>query len=77
MKKEILFVFIAVLAGCSSLKSTEKVSNSDGEICKLEKTTGSNIATRVCRTVEQIEFEEKLAKEAMKEMTRGSIKNGK
>lgn len=61
--------------GCSSTNNNESTAAADnGKICKMEKTTGSNIATRVCRTPEQIAYDEKIAKEAMKEMTRGSVK---
>lgn len=61
--------------GCSSSNNNANTAIADdGKICKMEKTTGSNIATRVCRTPEQIAYQEKIAKEAMKDMTRGAVK---
>ncbi|MGO2332793.1 MAG: hypothetical protein ACTH59_14450 [Pseudoalteromonas nigrifaciens] len=77
MIKIIPLLLTLTLFGCSSVKNTETASSDDGKICKMEKTTGSNIATRICRTVEQIAYQKKIAKEALKEMTRGSIKSRK
>lgn len=72
--KHLYIVLLVILAsGCTSA-SALKASESDGKICKLEKTTGSNIATRVCRTPEQIAYQEKMSQEAMRGMTRGSVK---
>ena len=54
--KHLCTVLLVILAsGCTSAAAL-KASESDGKICKLEKTTGSNIATRVCRTPEQIAY---------------------
>ena len=72
--KHLCTILLVILAsGCTSAAALN-ASESDGKICKLEKTTGSNIATRVCRTPEQIAYQEKLSREAMREMTRGSVK---
>ena len=73
MKHLYIVLLVILTSGCTSA-SALKASESDGKICKLEKTTGSNIATRVCRTPEQIAYQEKMSQEAMREMTRGSVK---
>ena len=72
--KHLCTVLLVILASVCTSAAALKASESDGKICKLEKTTGSNIATRVCRTPEQIAYQEKLSQEAMREMTRGSVK---
>lgn len=70
----LLIMFL--VSGCTNSNNSSAANSAgdDGKICKLEKTTGSNIATRVCRTKEQIAYQEKISKEAMREMTRGSVK---
>jgi len=73
MKYTAIVILILLASGCTSASGL-KASESDGKICTLEKTTGSNIATRVCRTPEQIAYQEKISQEAMRDMTRGSVK---
>jgi hypothetical protein len=80
--KTIIFLMVAAqfLSACSGKPESSKValaSNEDGKICKYEKTTGSRIGTKICRTPQQIEIEKEKAQDAMKRLTRGQMKSGK
>ncbi|MEJ6497383.1 hypothetical protein [Pseudoalteromonas lipolytica] len=58
------------LSGCAN--SGKEQASIDGLICKMEKPTGSNIATRVCRTPEQIAALEKEGKQGIRDIQRNS-----
>ena len=80
--KTIIFLMVATqfLSACTGKPdSTQKAlaSNEDGKICKYEKTTGSRIGTKICRTQQQIDIEKEKAQDAMKRLTRGQMKSGK
>lgn len=69
---------ILILTGCAGKPPEGKVAaNTSGKICKYEKTTGSNIGTKICRTPEQIEHERTAAKQILKTATRGPVKSGR
>ena len=74
--KRITILTLALgLAGCANSEdSTAQAKADDGMICKMEKPTGSNIATRVCRTPEELEKERELARDSMQSMTRGGVR---
>ncbi|SFC29746.1 hypothetical protein [Pseudoalteromonas denitrificans] len=72
---------LVLMAGCSSTENNEKsnlqASNEqvkkDDRICRIEKSTGSRIGRKVCRTPAQIKEERRIAKE----MIRKSITGGR
>jgi len=68
-------LFTVFITGCANSKTS--ANTNDGLICKMEKPTGSNIATRVCRTPEQIAAQEKKGKKSVHDIQRNStsIKN--
>jgi hypothetical protein len=49
------------------------VAMSADTVCRYEKTTGSKIGTKICRTPAQMEYEKKVAQEAMRKMRTGAI----
>lgn len=77
MKTKITVLAISMtlaLAGCAGNSGKvgpngEKLAN-NGKICKFEKTTGSNIGRKVCRTPEQIEYERQAANELLRDVQR-------
>lgn len=75
--KRITILTLALgLAGCANSESStaQAKAEDDGMVCKMEKPTGSNIATRVCRTPEELERERELARDSMQSMTRGGVR---
>jgi hypothetical protein len=65
-------ITIALISGCAGKPPEGKVAaNTSGKICKYEKTTGSNIGSKVCRTAAQIEHERAAAKRIMQTATAG------
>lgn len=78
MKSKIAIVAIisALTAACAGGDRAQKLAQEEGKICKYEKTTGSHLGTRVCRTPEQIEQEKAAAKELIRTMRRSGPKDG-
>lgn len=81
MKKISLFTLVAIsilLTACAGKEKdgASNVASTQGKICRYEKTTGSNIGTKICRTPAQIEYEKKIAQDAMRSMRSGAVKNG-
>lgn len=70
MKYLVVTLAIILISGCSS--SSQQQASNDGLICKMEKPTGSNIATRVCRTPEQIAALEKEGQKGVRDIQRNS-----
>ncbi len=71
MKFKTIFISIATVAllgACSSQPKDGTTASADTskKICKYEKSTGSNVGKRVCRTAEQIEAERKASQELVK-----------
>lgn len=61
-----------VLSACAGQSGdTKTAQNTNGKICKYEKTTGSHIGTKICRTPAQIKAEQAAARELMENSTRG------
>lgn len=54
----------------------DAIASTEGKVCRYEKSTGSHLGTRVCRTPEQMEHEKEAAKEAMRSMGKGGVVNG-
>ena len=52
-------------------KSDGKIASDSGKVCRYEKTTGSNIGTKICRTPAQMEAERAAAKRALENLQRG------
>lgn len=74
MKKVILIIFVAILAGCNSTDdqqgSTAQNSTTSNTVCRQEKQIGTNMRRTVCRTKAQIEKEKKEAELAQREIRR-------
>lgn len=70
-------ITVALTTACSGTPKdgTTTAANDKGKICKFEKTTGSHIGTKICRTPEQMEREKENAQQALKTLTRGQVKS--
>ncbi len=66
-----VILFAVFITGCVNSQTSSKAN--DGLICKMEKPTGSNIATRVCRTPEQIAAQEKEGKKSVHDIQTNSV----
>jgi len=75
-KIAIISIIAALTTACAGPERAQKIAQEEGKICKFEKTTGSNLGTRICRTPEQIEHEKAAAKELLRTMQRSAPKNG-
>jgi len=75
LKTTLLFagsiVLLSACAGQPKYASKNAAADETGKICRYEKTTGSHIGTKICRTPAQMEAEREAAKQVMKRMTRG------
>lgn len=71
MKFLAVILFVVFIGGCANSQTSAEAN--DGLICKMEKPTGSNIATRVCRTPEQIAAQEKEGKKSVQDIQRNSV----
>lgn len=58
----LLIIFLTACAGNSG-KIAKYKTNNDGDICRYEKSTGTHIRTKICRTPAQIEKERKDARQ--------------
>ena len=61
----------ALIAGCAGKTKTGKnmsAQNSDDKICRVEKTTGTHMKTKICRTKAQAELEKELAQQTMRDL---------
>lgn len=60
---------------CSGAKRNADgdIVTNDGKICRYEKTTGSHIGTKICRTPEQIKVEKEAAKKALRNLNQGQV----
>ena len=72
MKKVLLLSAITIISGCGTTQGNSEVTaNSDSGIkCFNEKTVGSNMRTRVCKTEAQLERERLEAEEYAKDARR-------
>ena len=69
---------ITVLAGCAgnSGKSGKFAKTEEGDkICRFEKTTGSHIGSKVCRTQAQIDAEKEAAQQALRTLNQPRTNN--
>ena len=79
MKKVLLLSAIVVMSGCGTTQENSEVAaNTDSGVkCFNEKTVGSNMRTRVCKTQAQLERErleaEEYAKDARRLGTSGNV----
>ncbi|TRX57234.1 hypothetical protein [Thalassomonas sp. M1454] len=69
-------ILLSACAGKPPGGEGQTASNGTKKICKYEKTTGSNIGRKVCRTPEQIEAEKRQADELMRTTQRSGPKSG-
>jgi len=69
-------ILLSACAGKPTGSDGQTASNNSGKICRYEKTTGSNIGTKICRTPAQAEAERKAAKKAMKTLQTNRPING-
>ncbi|WNC69679.1 hypothetical protein RI845_05905 [Thalassotalea nanhaiensis] len=71
-------ITVSLITACAGTPEggSKTAANQKGKICKYEKTTGSHIGTKICRTPEQIQREKENAQQAMKTLTRGQTKSG-
>ena len=81
MTKVSLFTLISIsvlLTACAGQPKdgATNVASTSGKICRYEKTTGSHLGTKICRTPAQIEHEQKIAQETMRNQGKGGISNG-
>jgi hypothetical protein len=79
MKKATIWTYLlVVMSSCASVQSTDQVTKDKESdlICKYEKTVGSNMKRKVCRTPEQMALQRDTAREAMTRMQTGSEVNG-
>ncbi|MBT0584861.1 hypothetical protein [Alteromonas oceanisediminis] len=86
MKYIFLVVGLLALAGCNSTDTASSSSSSeqnvaaidkdDGVICKMERRTGSNMMTRVCRTAEERAAQEEAGREGLRRLQRGGVTSG-
>lgn len=63
-------VSLAVTACAGTPAGGKTASSEKGKICTYEKTTGSKIGHRICRTPAQVEAEKVAAQKAMKTLNR-------
>lgn len=82
MKYLIILAAVFALGACNSTSSASKdsvesneqtvaaVNDNDGVVCKMEKRTGSNMMTRVCRTAEERAAQAEAGREGMLRLQR-------
>lgn len=75
MKNYLLITSLILLTACAGQSSTKIASDDSGKICRYEKTTGSHIGTKICRTPQQMKAEKEAAQQAMKTLVRGDPKS--
>ncbi|SHI02308.1 hypothetical protein [Ferrimonas marina] len=75
MKAMLVVLGVVLMAGCASTEESAagaQANNQDDDlICRQERTTGSNIRKRRCRTKAQIEQENELAKDQVNTILSG------
>jgi len=69
-------LFISACTGKPPMTSGQVASSEEGKICSYEKTTGTRIGARVCRTPQQVEIQKEAAQAAIKHLTRGKVSSG-
>jgi len=69
----IIVITSLALSACAGKPKSGNLnaSNEDGKICTFEKSTGSHIGKKICRTKAQIEHQKKVAQDAIREMQKG------
>lgn len=81
MKIISLFTLISIsllLTACAGkpTNGATTVASNQGKICRYEKTTGTRLGTKICRTPQQMEHEKKVAKEMIRGMQTSSPTSG-
>lgn len=69
----------ALLTACAGQpkNGVNETANNNGKICRYEKTTGTHIGTKICRTPQQVEAEKEAANKAMRTLQRGQVNTQK
>lgn len=78
VKATLVASIVLMASGCAGNHGKDKLAKTeDGDVvCRYERTTGSNIGSKVCRTKAQMEYEREQAQRALKDKTSGGVMNG-